>query len=97
MFTGNGRIAWGQSINNDGGCENSYNLFFPYVSDNDNCKCNRRYAGCGSVAMGQIMWYWQWPFVNKYRHYEWNDIPIKLAIIITTKTIGIITKSNSLP
>ena len=78
LSTGNGRIAWGQSVNNDGDCENSYNLYFPSVSDNDNCECDRRYAGCGSVAMGQIMWYWKWPFVSKYRHYAWNDMPIKL-------------------
>ena len=78
LGTGNGRIAWGQSVNNEGACENSYNLFFPSVFDNNDCECNRRYAGCGSVAMGQIMWYWKWPLVSVYSHYEWNDMPIEL-------------------
>ncbi|MFC2152706.1 C10 family peptidase, partial [Bacteroidota bacterium] len=31
------------------------------------------------VAMGQIMWYWQWPKNNSYRSYDWDLIPNELT------------------
>ena len=71
------RIAWGQDFNNDDGCEPSYNAFFPQASYND-CRCGKQEAGCGSVAMGQIMRYWNWPYTSSYRYYDWGKMPIKL-------------------
>lgn len=73
----NTRIAWGQSSNNDGGCHPSYNAFFPETT-NEACTCEKRFAGCGSVAMGQIMWYWKWPYTSSSRYYDWDKMPIKL-------------------
>ena len=74
---GTTRIAWGQSTNNNGGCDPSYNAFFPGTTNN-NCYCGKRYAGCGSVAMGQIMWYWGWPYTSSFRYYDWDKMPKKL-------------------
>lgn len=52
-------------------------LFCPEASYND-CRCGKQEAGCGSVAMGQIMWYWQWPYTSSYRYYDWDKMPIKI-------------------
>ena len=71
------RIAWGQDFNNNGECNPSYNAFFPEAPYED-CRCGKQEVGCGSVAMGQIMWYWNWPYTSSYRYYDWGKMPIKL-------------------
>ena len=71
------RIAWGQSSNNNGGCNPSYNAFFPEATG-DKCTCGKHFAGCGSVAMGQIMWYWKWPYTSSFRYYNWGKMPLIL-------------------
>lgn len=74
---GSTRIAWGQSKNNNNGCDPSYNAFFP-ESNGNGCNCGKRFSGCGSVAMGQIMWYWNWPYTSTFRYYDWEKMPTRL-------------------
>lgn len=57
-----GNVEWGQSGNNNGGdlaCERIYNKFCP---DFHSVSCYRTIAGCGAVALGQVLWYYQWPY-----------------------------------
>jgi len=70
--TGRGEVLWGQNKNFDGGCTPSYNAFCPDKGCDDYCD-NRALAGCGAVAMGQIMWYWEWP-----SSYNWSIMPSRL-------------------
>ena len=60
-------MAWKQMGTNDGCstdnaselcCEWVYNKFCP---TNHNHGCGHTWAGCGAVAMGQLMNYWGWP------------------------------------
>ncbi len=81
--SGRGHVQWSQDKNNDGGCNPSYNAFCP-SKDDDDCYCDRRPTGCGAVAMGQIMWYWQWPQSSSYRTYNWGLMPDELTNSSTT-------------
>lgn len=56
-----GDVKWGQSANNsnDGLCDKIYNKFCPTFHS---VSCNRTIVGCGAVALGQILWYYQWPY-----------------------------------
>lgn len=67
-------LIWGQRANNENfsDCEPAYNQECPWVPFSD---CNQAPAGCGPVAMGQIMWYWQWPRSSEYRTYHWENMP----------------------
>lgn len=83
-------IKWNQSLNNDGDsadCDKVYNKFCPTVNK-DTCEdkegnlhktCNRKLAGCGAIAMAQLMKYWQWPdyatISNTTYYYDWDNIP----------------------
>lgn len=58
LDTPRGEVNWAQSTNNDGGCTPSYNKFCPPC---DKCNCDHYTAGCGAVAMAEIMWYYKWP------------------------------------
>ncbi len=71
--SGRGHVRWNQSFNWSGGCSPRYNDFFP--SGGSGCTCDEVPAGCGPVAMGQIMWYWEWPEASSYRTYDWEDMP----------------------
>lgn len=66
--TGRGDMEWAQQGNKDGGCSPSYNQECPigFIG----CDCGHTPVGCGAVAMGMVMWYWQWP-----RNYQWEQIP----------------------
>ena len=79
---------WKQGKNNDNGCSPSYNQECPEIDDLshlcvipngffglDTCKCGRKPTGCAAVAMGQVMWYWQWPRKSEYRVYHWESMP----------------------
>ncbi len=81
-------IRWGQSYNNNYGCIPSYNQLCPQFN---NVQCGHNYVGCGAVALGQVLWYYQWPnatIVPKnmldslgntsdsiLSIYDWNNIP----------------------
>lgn len=82
LQTSRGLVLWNQDRNNSGGCSPSYNQDCPAASSSDfgcwpapasDCRCDHKYAGCGAVAMAQIMWYWQFP-----HSYDWNIIPTEL-------------------
>jgi len=51
-------VAWGQGRNNNFSCITTYNKFCPTWYD---VSCGRTVVGCGAVALGQILWFWQWP------------------------------------
>ncbi|MCL2027748.1 MAG: C10 family peptidase [Bacteroidales bacterium] len=72
-----GYIAWGQSKNNDSGCSPSYNQKVKkkwYQGWFADCPCGSPLLGCGAVAIGQVMWYWQWP-----QKYNWSQMPPRLT------------------
>ena len=80
---GRGEVAWGQAKNNDKGCTPSYNQKCPERDHWWNffdCDCHRALAGCGAVAMAQIMWYWQFP-----KSYDWSLMPTELNNSSTTE------------
>lgn len=77
---GRGEVAWGQSKNNNGGCDPAYNgeikkKWWHGWFSSCSGSCDSPPAGCGAVAMGQVMWYWQWPKSSTYRTYNWNLMP----------------------
>ena len=88
---GRGEVAWGQSgnntwdyANNRWDCTPSYNCkiekkWYSGLSGNCDESCGNPPAGCGAVAMGQLMWYWQWPKSSKYRTYNWSQMPFELV------------------
>lgn len=55
-----GDVKWGQSNNNsnDGDCNKVYNKYCPTFHS---VSCSRTIVGCGAVALGQVLWYYQWP------------------------------------
>ena len=86
LETSRGLVLWGQDENNDGGCTPSYNQYCPNAERVDvngcwfdfqtsakDCSCGHKSVGCAAVAMGQIMWYWQFP-----NSYNWSIIPTEL-------------------
>ncbi|HUX56497.1 MAG TPA: thiol protease/hemagglutinin PrtT [Bacteroidales bacterium] len=82
LKTSRGLVLWNQDRNNSGGCNPSYNQDCPPSTSSDfgcwpaspsECRCDHKYAGCGAVAMSQIMWYWEYP-----HSYNWNIIPTAL-------------------
>jgi len=88
---GNDEILWGQTKNRNAlrkenivsrkdemcGCYPSYNSLCPINSDgNETCYYMR--AGCGAIAMGQVMAMWQFPTQSIYNTYDWSKIPAQL-------------------
>ena len=84
-------IKWGQSYNNNYSCTPSYNQLCPNFN---NLQCGHNYVGCGAVAVGQILWYYQWPHAaivpknmldslgntsdSILSIYDWNNTPSAL-------------------
>ena len=94
LNTSLGEIQWGQGYvlgGSEAYCERSYNYYCPAGEDG---KCGRCPVGCGAVALGQIMRYWQWPpgaevptTISKnggitsdkqWHYYDWNQMPLQL-------------------
>lgn len=67
-------VRWGQGKNDDDGCSPSFNYLCP-ENKRENNSCDHMLAGCGAVAMAQIMYKWAYPNVSKYGSYDWNKIP----------------------
>ena len=69
---------WGQTGDNSGSgdCNYSYNKHCP---GRGGCDCDKGSVGCTAVAVGQVMWYWEYPekaVVNGEVHvYDWKNIP----------------------
>ena len=81
---------WNQAGNNyyyyD--CTKQYNKFCPTFNSSH---CDHNYVGCSAVALGQILWYWEWPdyaiIHDSIKHngnvlgdarphfYDWENIP----------------------
>lgn len=83
-------LAWGQSSSNSPS-PYAYNMYCP----NDTNTHKRSLVGCVAVALGEILWYHQWPHVAyvpkrvevtntefRYQSYNWDSIPT--AIDTTT-------------
>lgn len=70
-----GEQRWKQDKNNSNNCDMSYNQYCPTATLIGSCDCDNTPAGCGAVAMGQVMWYWQWPRYSSYRTYDWDNMP----------------------
>jgi len=70
-----GEVLWDQNKNSEGTCMPSYNKFCPKpIEIFGECGCDgKALAGCGAVAMGQIMWKWEWP-----NSYPWRRMPTQL-------------------
>lgn len=58
---------WGQYVN--------YNMAFPKISETEHA-----YVGCGPLAVGQIMKYWEFP-----KQYDWSDMALDYATTTTSK------------
>lgn len=75
---------WKQHGNNGGGASlnTSYNKYCPKFPKDPSM---RTVVGCVALAMGQVMWYWQWPKIaivqndKIIREYDWNDMPAKIT------------------
>lgn len=52
-------VKWDQGYNNEYSCTKPYNAKCPNWYS---LSCGRTLVGCGAVALGQILWYWQWPY-----------------------------------
>lgn len=60
-----GTIIWHQHGNNttcNAHCEKSYNKFCPAWFPDTTVYCDLPPVGCVALAMGMIMWYYQWPY-----------------------------------
>ena len=75
---------WNQKRNNEYTLDpnKSYNKFCPLTKEG-----KLSVVGCVAVAMGQLMWYWQWPKIavvkddnqnSLIREYNWDYMPAKL-------------------
>lgn len=73
--TNRGILRWGQSFNNNGTCTPSYNMA---CEEDESCNCSHKPVGCGAVALGMVMWYWQWPRTSSEIHCDWDLIPPEL-------------------
>jgi len=77
--------AWKQGWNNGNAAYDTtkyYNKFCPILPD---CP-HRAVVGCVALALGQVMWYWKWPYAaiidigngSVIHNYDWDAMPVKL-------------------
>lgn len=80
-------VHWKQCQNNDKSCVKPYNAMCPTVAVDSRCtedKCgNNALVGCIAVAMGQVMWYWQYPnsAIIRQRAIEPAEYPTQYSLI----------------
>ncbi len=78
---------WNQSGNNDPSgtydCSKVYNKSCPARWANKDKTCGKYWAGCGPVAMAQLMKYWKWPSSAKVSGttytYNWSAMPLSVT------------------
>ena len=78
---------WNQSYNNDPSgtydCSKVYNKSCLARWANKDKTCGKYWAGCGPVAMAQLMRYWKWPSSAKVSGttytYNWNAMPLSVT------------------
>ncbi|MBO7454861.1 MAG: thiol protease/hemagglutinin PrtT [Paludibacteraceae bacterium] len=85
------QVLWKQRYNSAPGitshCDKTYNKFCP-IGVHPADHCGHQPVGCDAVALGQLMWYYQWPHsalipnapnsIGGPKHlveYDWNAIP----------------------
>lgn len=59
-----GTTSWNQSGNRNGDdadCAKVYNKYMPTLFSMCSTSCNKPTAGCGAIAVAQVMRYWRWP------------------------------------
>lgn len=59
-----GTTRWDQSGNRNGDdadCAKVYNKYMPTLSSMCSTTCSKPTAGCGAIAVAQVMRYWRWP------------------------------------
>ena len=69
-----GDLRWKQQKSNDNSCVHPYNKYCPSGLEFLGCDCGHAPVGCGAVALGMTMWYWQWP-----RSHHWELYPRELT------------------
>lgn len=73
-------VSWGQSGNQSQypNIEHSYNKYCPKLPGTETYTV----AGCGAVAIAQLMWYWEWPYAaiisDTISKYDWQKMPFQL-------------------
>lgn len=86
-----GNNLWAQYWNNNGEVHDGSKIYNKYCPTFYNCADGRTYVGCTAVAMGQVMWYHQWPQTANIPaninmagitsgdditfYYDWNNMP----------------------
>jgi len=90
-------IAWGLKGNNEYIPDTSkiYNKYCPPSSG-----CAHTQTGCVATALGQIMWYWQWPYAPKTTHnfnrlvntYDWTLMPYQLMNNSSLEEVNMVAK-----
>lgn len=76
---------WGQTTPKEGSCDRIYNKFCPEITSAQH-QCYKAAVGCVAVAIGQIMWYWEYPQMarvpitvrsNQFvlKNYDWTKMP----------------------
>lgn len=84
-------FLWQQTGRNDvscssivSSCDKIYNKFCP---NNVDACCGHTYAGCGAVAMGQLMLYWEWPHKAEVPDTVNNNFFCLCGVPSSTKTM----------
>lgn len=69
---------WGQSVSNDGVDPNAYNYYVTESGTN----CNKCFAGCGPVALAQLMKYWNYPVCSPVleKQFDWCNMSNYLLV-----------------
>ena len=95
---GTEKVLWGQKLPFDGAdCDLGYNKFCPAISNAPE-QCNKAAVGCVAVAIAQIMWYWEWPYMAKVpttvggtnyvlKSYDWKKMPSSIGFGMTMDRI----------
>ena len=67
------QTKWSQSSSNTGGDLTAYNYFCEAGEDSE---CTHYLVGCGAVAMGQIMRYWNYPILTNHypKQFDWCNM-----------------------
>lgn len=76
---------WGQSGNNSEGNIDTAKVYNKFCPPRNNCAHTK--TGCAATSVGQIMWYWQWPYAQKpvmnvnkvVCKYDWDLMPFQLT------------------
>jgi hypothetical protein len=69
------KTRWNQDVNKDTTCgPNNSICYNKFVKENESCPCGHCAVGCVAVAVGQIMRYWKYPYLN----YDWCNMPAYL-------------------